>query len=176
VIAPPRKGEPYPGPIPPVRDQWRRLRVHTRTALVVVPVVIVLVILVVNVTAGVTFAVLAIGAAAATVTYVKNRTDRHNAALERGEIRSVPDCHLRQVAGADIPADVLARLAALGYPADSLGPVSRFDGGWLARRRDRGVATVIGDDGGRALFDPRQVPDLWAAHEYLAGRGREPED
>lgn len=147
-----------------------------RTAIIVVPVVAVLLILLANLTAGVTFAVLAVGVGAATVTYVKNRSDRHNAALERGEIRSVPDAHLRVLAHLDIPPDVLARLSALGYPPDSLAAVSRFDGGWLARRRDRGVAAVIGDDGGRALFDPRLVPDLWAAHEYLAGRGREPED
>ncbi len=176
MIAPPRKGEPYPGPIPPLRDQWRRMSVGIRIAIVVVPVLVVLLILLANLTAGVTFAVLVVGAGAASVTYIKNRTDRHNAALQRGEIRSVPDPHLRVVARPDIPPDVLARLSALGYPPESLAAVSRFDGGWLARRRDRGVAAVLGDDGGRALFDPRQVPDLWAAHEYLAGRGREPKD
>jgi hypothetical protein len=176
VIAPPRKGEPYPGPIPPVRDQWRRLGSGTRIAIVVIPVVVVGLILLANLTAGVTFAVLVIGAGAATVTYVKNRTDRHNAALERGEIPAVPDPHLRVVPRPDIPPEVLARLSAHGYPPESLAAVSRFDGGWLARRRDRGIAAVVGDDGGRALFDPRHVPDLWAAHEYMAGRGREPED
>jgi hypothetical protein len=116
-----------------------------------------------------------IGVGAATAVYAKNRTDRHNAAVDRGEIRVVPDPHLQRLAMVSLDAGVLDRLAIVGYPANDIGEVTRFDGGWIVKRRNRrDVSVVIGDDGGHAFFDPRWVDDLRAAAEYRAGRGREP--
>jgi hypothetical protein len=107
--------------------------------------------------------------------YIKNRTDRHNAAVERGEIRIVADPHLQPhpVDGLDVPA--MDRLRRLGYPPNDIGQVTSFDGGVIVKRRNRkDVSVVLGDDGGVAYFDPRWVDDLRAASEYRAGRGREP--
>lgn len=172
MIAPPRKGEPYPARLPPVREQWRRLSPVLRRALVAAPLVVIGAAFALNVTAGVTVAVLLVGVAAATATFAKNRTDRHNAAVDRGEIRTVADPHFR-ADGAPAPS-LVERLGGLGFAADDIGAVTRFDGGWLVRRRNpRDVAVVLGEDGGCAYFDPRTVSDLWAATEYLAGRGRE---
>jgi hypothetical protein len=145
----------------------------TRAAIVLPPVVVIAAVLAIDVTFGLVLAVLLAGSAAATVTYLKNRTDRHNAAVDSGEIAVVPDPHFSPVERLD---SGLARdLERIGYPSTGLGPVVRFDGGWLVRRRSRTeLAVVIGDDGGHAYFDSRAVSDLRAASEYLAGRGREP--
>jgi hypothetical protein len=116
-----------------------------------------------------------VGADLATVTYVKNRTDRHNAAVDRGEIVVRDDPHLRPVSPTELDPVVVERLSTIGYPPPDVGVVLRFDGGWLVKRRHRrDVAVVVGDDLGCARFDPRSTTDLWAATEYLAGRGREP--
>jgi hypothetical protein len=175
LIEPLRKGEPYPGRLPAVRTQWRRLSRSTRLAIVIPPLVLVAVVLIADVTIGLVVAVMVIGAGTATAVYAKNRTDRHNAAVDRGEIRVVPDPHLRPLTAASLDTGVLDRLAVVGYPANDIGEVTRFDGGWIVKRRNRrDVSVVIGEDGGHAFFDPRWVDDLRAAAEYRAGRGREP--
>ena len=175
MIEPLRKGQPYPGRQPPVREQWRELPVPARWTLFLVPAALVVLLLALNPAAGVAAGVLALGAAAATATYVKNRTDRHNAAIDRGELRVPDDPHLARVDPSTLDRPSQERLAAVGYPAADLGQVKRFDGGWIAKRRNlRDIAVVVGDDGGTAYFDPRWVPDVHAANEYLAGRGREP--
>lgn len=175
MISPPRPGDVYPGRLPPVRVQWARWSLAARVAAVAVPAAIAGVIAAFNPAAGATIAVLFAGAGAATVVFVKNRTDRHNAAVDRGEIRVPADPHLELVALPDLPPGLVRRLDRIGYPAGSLATVSRFDGGWIVRRKDpRDVAAVVGADGGWARFDPRAVTDLWAVAEYRAGRGREP--
>jgi len=149
---------------------------RVRVACVGVPAAVVVVVLIVNLTAGVTAAVLAGGVGAATSVFAKNRTDRHNAAVERGEIERAADPHFKSFDPTQLGSDVAARLARLGYPADDVGDLMSFDGGWLVRHRNpRDVAAVVGDDGGHALFDPRRMTDLWAVTEYLAGRGHEPQ-
>ena len=111
---------------------------------------------------------------AASAVYIKNRTDRHNAAVQRGEIRVAPDPHFHTFAPDGVPGDVVERSAALGHARDQLGRVTRFDNGWVVYQRNpRDVAVVLGDDGGWARFDPRTVTDLWAVTEYNAGRGRD---
>ncbi len=175
MIEPPQRGDPYPGLLPPVRDQWLRLDRRVRIAALGLPSALVVVVLLVNLTAGVTAAVLATGVAAATIVFAMNRTDRHNAAVERGEIESVADPHFQSFDPTQLDSDVAARLAGLGYSGDDVGDLMRFDGGWLVRHRNpRDVAAVVGDDGGHGLFDPRRITDLWAVTEYLAGRGHEP--
>ena len=156
--------------------QWRRLALATRLVVILVPAAIVGVLFALNVAAGVAGAVLAAGAGMATATYVKNRSDRHNAAVDRGEIRVPPDPHLTAVQPSSMEPRLRERLEQLGYPAGQLGRVQRFDGGWVVERRQRAeLAVVVGDDGGIAYYDPRWVPDIRAATEYLAGRGREPQ-
>lgn len=146
-----------------------------RVAAILVPLIVVAIVLAVNIAAGVVVAVLLVGAGAATVTYVKNRTDRHNAAIDRGELRVPDDPHLVRVDPETLDSHLLRRLAELGYRADDLGQVKRFDGGWIAKRRNvHDIAVVTGDDEGFAYFDPRWVPDIHAATQYLAGLGREP--
>jgi hypothetical protein len=126
--------------------------------------------------AGVAATVLLVGAGAATATYVKNKTDRHNAAVEAGEITVPPDPRIRTSALVDMSSATRERLNLLGFPAGEIGRVERFEGGWLVERSRRGeLAVVVGDDGGIAYYDPRWVPDVRAATEYLAGRGREPQ-
>jgi hypothetical protein len=175
VISPPLKGDQYPGLLPPFRDQWRNLAARTRATVIGVPLVIALLILLANVKAGLTLLVLFAGVEAASAVFVKNRTDRHNAAIGRGEIPRVPDPNFRSVDAIQLPVEVSARISRLGFPDDDIGTVLRFDGGWLVKHRNpRDVGVVAGDDGGAALFDPRRVTDLWAASEYLAGRGHEP--
>ena len=176
MIEPLRKGEPYPGRLPPVRVQWQRLPAAARVLLIVPPAALVAGLFAASVAAGVAAAVLAAGAGVATATYVKNRTDRHNAAVDSGDIRVPPDPGLRRVDPSTVEPLVLQRLSSLGYPSQELGRVHRFDGGWLVQKRRRGeLAVVIGDDSGLAYYDPRWVPDIRAATEYLAGRGREPQ-
>lgn len=175
MISPPRRGDAYPGRMPPVRQQWAVLDPGLRVALVLVPVAVLGAVAAVNGEAAATLAVLVVGMAAATVVYAKNRTDRHNAAVDRGEIAVIPDPHFERVAPQDLPESLLRRLEVLGYPATDTGRIDRFDRGWIVKRRNpRDVAAVIGDDGGWARFDPRTVTDLWAVAEYGAGRGREP--
>jgi hypothetical protein len=175
VIEPLRKGQPYPGRLPGVRTRWRRLHRTTRLAIVGVPLLFVAILLAADVTIGVVAAVMVAGVAAATAVYAKNRTDRHNAAVDRGEIQVVADPHLLPLSAAALDESVLERLAALDYPSCDIGDVTRFDGGWIIKRRNRrDVSVVVGDDGGHAYFDPRWVDDLRAAAEYRAGRGREP--
>ena len=175
MIDPPRRGQPYPGRLPPVFVQWRRLGGGLRAGLVVLPLIAIGGLLAVNIAVGVTAAVLLGGAAAATATYAKNRTDRHNAAVDRGEIRLVDDPHLDRRDPTDVPPDVAARVVAAGIVAAEVGSVARFDGGWLIHRRRRGeLGVVLGDDGGQAFFHPRTGTDRWAVSEYRAGRGREP--
>lgn len=174
LIEPLRKGDPYPGRRPPVREQWRELTAPTRWAIVVGPTVALAAVLALNLAAGAAVGVLVVGAAAATVMYVKNRTDRHNAAIDRGELVVPDDPHIRRSDLSALDAGTLAVLDRLGYGVD-VGTVKQFDGGWIVRRRNpRDIAVVIGSDGGVAFFDPRWVPDLVAATEFLAGRGREP--
>ena len=174
MISPPRRGDLYPGLLPPVREQWRRLTPPARTATVAIPVVVTALVALIDVRAGATIGVLLAGLAAATAVYVKNRTDRHNAAVERGEIDTVADPGFRTGYADDIPAELLSRADDVGRDPDQIGRVVRFDGGWIVGRRNpRDVAVVIGDDGGWARFDPRTVTDLWAVGEYKAGRGRD---
>ncbi len=176
MIDPPQSGDSYPGLLPSVRDQWLGLRGGVRAAVVGIPSVVVVVVLLVNLTAGVTAAVLAVGVAAVTGVFARNRTDRHNAAVERGEIECAADPHFRSLDPTQMDPAVRERLARLGYSGDDVGDLMRFDGGWLVRHRNpRDVAAVVGDDGGHGLFDPRRITDLWAVTEYLAGRGHEPE-
>lgn len=174
MISPPARGDLFPGPLPPVRVQWLAWPLPARVAVVVFPVVVLAAVTILDVRAGVTIAVLVVGMAAASVVYVKNRTDRHNAAVARGEIRSIPDPHFVEVSRAELPAAVTDRARELGHAPDDLGRVVRYDGGWVVRQRNpRDVAVVLGDDGGWARFDPRTVTDLWAVGEYGAGRGRD---
>ena len=175
MISPPRRGDLYPGRLPPVWEQWRRLTPAARTAAVAIPVAVTGLVAAIDVRAGVTIGVLLAGLAAATGVYVKNRTDRHNAAVDRGEIDLVADPHFRPAEPGDRPPpDLLARADDLGRHPDQIGRVLRFDQGWIVGRRNRkDIAVVIGDDGGWARFDPRTVTDLWAVGEYKAGRGRD---
>ena len=175
MIEPLAKGEVYPARLPPVRAQWRRVQPGTRLAIAGVPLLVVAALLAADLTVGVVAAVMVVGVGLATVVYVKNRTDRHNAAVDRGEVRVVEDPHLRSVRQTELPRTAMDRLAGLGYPAGEIGEITAFEGGWIVKRRNgRDVAVVIGDDGGCAYFDPRWVDDLRAAAEYRAGRGREP--
>lgn len=174
MISPPTKSDLIGEPMPSVREQWGRTPIRTRTVVVAVPVLVVLVVLAVNATAAASLAVLLFGAALVTAVFVKNRSDRYNAAIGSGEIRPLFDHNLRPAGADDLPADVRAGLGYWGVGPDQFGRVARFDGGWLVTNRNpRDVAVVAGDDGGWARFDPRRVPDAWAASEYLAGRGRE---
>jgi hypothetical protein len=157
-----------------VRKQWLRLALSLRVVLLVVPVVIVAAGFLLGVAAGLTALVFVVGAAAATVVYAKNRTDRHNAAVDRGDIKVAADPHFRDAHPEDLGPNEWERLARLGFHRGDAGRTQRFDGGWLVwRRNPRDVAAVLGDDGEWAQFDPRRVSDLWAAAEYLAGRGHE---
>lgn len=174
MISPPRRGQPYPGRLPPLRDQWRRLNGLLRVVLVAGPLIVIAALLAASLTVGATAAVFFGGAAAATVVFAKNRTDRHNAAVDRGEIAVAPDPHLRPAGLEELNGDGWALLERLGFDRADVGQVQRFEGGWLVRRRNpRDIAAVIGDDGGCAQFDPGPVSDLWAVTEYLAGRGHE---
>jgi hypothetical protein len=174
MISPPGRDDTYPGRLPPVRAQWRQLGGAARTLSVGVPLALVVLVLAVDVRAGLTVAVLVVGMALASGVYVKNRSDRHNAAVDRGEIRVGDDPHFQQLASGSVPGDVLARCEDLGQGWDAIGRVVRFDSGWIVGRRNpRDVAVVLGDDGGWARFDPRTVTDLWAVAEYRAGRGRD---
>lgn len=164
----------YPGRLPPVREQWARLAQPVQVATVVAPLVVIGLAFAIDVRAGATIAVLLVGMAAATVVYVKNRTDRHNAAVDRGEVRVIPDPGFRAVDADQLPADLVGRLGDFGRNRSDIGQVTRFDDGWIVRQRNpRDVAVVLGDDGGWARFDPRTVTDLWAVGEYRAGRGRD---
>jgi hypothetical protein len=175
MIDPLPKGEPYPGRLPPLRTQWLRLSLAARVAITGVPALLVIILLATTPAFGAVAAVMVAGVGAATVVYIKNRTDRHNAAVERGEIRVVADPHLRGESIGSLDKVTLDRLAALGFPPDDTGQITRFDGGWIVKRRNRhDVSVVVGEDGGFAYFDPRWVDDLRAAAEYRAGRGREP--
>jgi hypothetical protein len=143
-------------------------------AIIGVPVVLVALILAADAAVGVVVAVMVFGVGAATAVYIKNRTDRHNAAVDRGEIRTVADPHLQPLTPAALGPTVLDQLAVLDYPEHDIGEVMRFDGGWIVKRRNRrDVAVVVGEDGGHAYFDPRWVDNLRAATEYRAGRGRD---
>jgi hypothetical protein len=155
--------------------QWGRLSLTTRVLIIVVPAAVAVILVVTAPLFGAFVTVLLAGSGAATLVYAKNRTDRHNAAVDRGEIRTVPDPHLRRANADELDVDVMQRLYDVGFAAERLGRVQRFDGGWLIQRRSRTeLAVVLGDDGGTALYDQRSVTDLRAASEYRAGRGREP--
>lgn len=174
MIRPPTRDEPYPGRLPPVRQQWRRLAPTLRLLTVGIPIVFLAVIALFSPLAAATIAILVVGLAAATVVYVKNRTDRHNAAIDRGEITVVDDPDFRPEPAHDLPEAVVRRLARYGFDAGDIGRVLRWDAGWIVGRSNpRDVAAVVGDDGGLAQFDPRTTSDLWAVREYRAGRGRE---
>lgn len=174
MISPPRRGDLYPGRLPSVRAQWQRLQGPTRVASVAVPLVLVVLAIALDRRAGATIAVLVAGMAAATLVYAKNRTDRHNAAVDRGEIRVLPDPRFRPASPDEVPAAILRVADGIGSDPGGVGKVTRFEGGWIVRRPNpRDVAVVVGDDGGWARFDPRTVSDLWAVGEYLAGRGRD---
>lgn len=174
MIFPPRRGDVYPGRFPPVAVQWARLSLASRVGSIAAPLLLIAIVLAVDVRAGVTVAVLIVGAAAASVVYVKNRSDRHNAAIDSGEIRVPPDPQLRPAAPEELPEGLLRGVDGLDADPTQVGRIERFDGGWIVRRRNpRDVAVVVGDDGGWARFDPRVVTDLWAVAEYRAGRGRD---
>lgn len=79
------------GRLPPVHEQWRRLRPAVRVGIVVPPLVVTVLLLIVDLTVGIAVGVMVAGAAAATAVYAKNRTDRFNAALDRGEDASNPE-------------------------------------------------------------------------------------
>ncbi|MGH9055044.1 MAG: hypothetical protein ACRDYY_04145 [Acidimicrobiales bacterium] len=176
MIDPPRRDQPYPGRLPPVWQQWTRLDFALRVAIVGVPCVVIALLFAASIPAGVAAAVVLGGMGAATGIYVMNRTDRHNAAVERGEIAVVDDPHFEPTTLFELDPSVALRLEQLGYPAHDVGRVVHFDGGWLVQRRNRAdVSVVVGEDGGWAFYDPRRVTALWAASEYLAGRGRESE-
>lgn len=154
--------------------QFARLHPAIKAVAIGGPLVVIAAALAADVRAGVTLAVLFLGAAAASVVYVKNRSDRHNAAVDRGEIETLPDPHFRPVSPEDLPPGLLNGVDGLDRGPSTLGRVERFDGGWVIHRRNpRDVAVVVGDDGGWARFDPRVVTDLWAVGEYLAGRGHD---
>jgi hypothetical protein len=154
--------------------QWARLSPPARSASIGLPIVITGLVAAIDVRAGVTIGVLLLGMAAATAVYAKNRTDRHNAAVDAGEIAVVPDPHFRVADPDDVPADLLDRADDIGRDRSQIGRVLRFDQGWIVGRRNpKDVAVVIGDDGGWARFDPRTTTDLWAVGEYGAGRGRD---
>ena len=175
MIEPLPKGEPYPGRLPPLRVQWRRVSRRAQVAIVGLPVLLVLIFVAADSALGAVVGVMVAGVGVASVVYVKNRTDRHNAAVDRGEIRVAADPHLRRESLAALDQTVRDRLVGLGFPPDDTGQVTGFDGGWIVKRRNgRDVSVVVGDDGGFAYFDPRWVDDLRAATEYRAGRGREP--
>ncbi|HET6966427.1 MAG TPA: hypothetical protein VFH58_16765 [Acidimicrobiales bacterium] len=160
--------------MPTVRVQWANLSPGPKAASLLVPLMVILAALGVDLRAGATMAVFVLGILAATVVYVKNRTDRHNAAVERGEIPAMADPHFRPAGHDELPPGALERIDGMVDDPRGVGRVARFDGGWIVRRRNpRDVALVIGDDGGWARFDPRTVTDLWAVREYLAGRGRD---
>ncbi len=157
-----------------MRDQWADLPGVARLAAVALPLAVIGLAFALDVRAGATIAVLVVGMAAASVVYVKNRSDRHNAAVDRGEVRVIPDPGFRPVAPDEVPDEVRARLDRFGPDHDGIGRVTRFDGGWIVRQRNpRDVAVVLGDDGGWASFDPRTVTELWAVGEYRAGRGHD---
>jgi hypothetical protein len=158
-----------------VRTQWRRVSPGVRLGVILGPLLLLIILFAASVQIGTVAAVMVVGVWAATAVYVKNRTDRHNAAVDRGEIRIVADPHLQPVGVGELTAPVLDRLHDLGYPQNDIGQVTSFDGGYIVKRRNRtDVSVVVGDDGGIAYFDPRWVDDLRAASEYRAGRGREP--
>lgn len=177
MIDPLPKGEPYPGRLPPLRAQWRRLPQRSQVTIVGIPTLVVVALLATSSALGVVVAVMVAGAGVVSAVYVKNRTDRHNAAVDRGEIRVVPDPHLRPVTRDALSPPTFERLGRLGYQPGQIGQVVRFDGGWIVGTKNRhDVSVVIGDDGGTAYFDPRSVDELRAASEYRAGRGHEPTD
>lgn len=177
MIDPPTRGEPAPGRIPPLRDQVRALPGPAKAALVL-PLVVAAIVLAFDLRVGVAVAVLAVGAELATAVYAKNRTDRHNAAVDRGEIPADPGVELVALRARDLLSEapvLAARLDELEYPLADVRAAWRFEGGWVARRRSRvELGVVVGDDGGHAFFDPRRVTPMRAAAEYGAGRGREP--
>jgi hypothetical protein len=155
-----------------LREQWLGLGLAWRVALVAVPVAVAIAAFAVGTRVGVAAAVLLGGAGVVSIVYVKNRTDRHNAAVERGEI-GLPGCGFQWAALDDLPAATRARLVGLGMDLQDgrRVRVARFAGGWLAWEARAGL--VLGDDGGWARFDPRVAPAEWAACEYLAGRGHD---
>lgn len=162
----------YPGRLPPVGVQWARLSGTARAATVAVPLLVIGLAFAAGARVGAVIAVMVVGAAAASAVYVKNRTDRHNAAVDRGEITVVADPGFAPATAADLPAGRLHSVG--GFDTGDVGRVVRFDGGWIVGHRNpRDVAVVLGDDGGWARFDPRVVTDLWAVAEYRAGRGRD---
>jgi hypothetical protein len=175
MIDPLPKDEPYPGRLPPLRIQWRRVSRPAQFAIVGGPVLVVVILVAANAALGAVVGVMFAGVGLASVVYAKNRTDQHNAAVDRGEIRVAADPHLRREAPGSVDQAVRERLAGLGFSPDDTGQVTGFDGGWIVKRRNRrDVSVVVGNDGGFAYFDPRWVDDLRAATEYRAGRGREP--
>lgn len=175
MIDPLPKGEPYPGRLPPLRRQWRRVSLGVRIGVILGPLLVLAILFAASVQLGAVVAVMVVGVWAATAVYIKNRTDRHNAAVDRGEIRVVADPHLEATRPDALDAQTVERLGRLGYPPNDIGQVTKFDGGCIVKRRNRNdVSVVVGDDGGIAYFDPRWVDDLRAASEYRAGRGREP--
>ncbi len=97
VIDPLPKGEPYPGRLPPLRTQWRRVSPGVRLGVILGPLLLLVILFAASVQIGTVAAVMVVGVWAATAVYVKNRTDRHNAAVDRGEIRIVADPHLQPV-------------------------------------------------------------------------------
>jgi hypothetical protein len=113
---------------------------------------------------GAVIDVFLLGVAGATIVYVKNRTDRHNAAVERGDIVAV---QLERTL--EIRPDVGERLLALGIAEPEV--IYRFDGGWVVSGT---TGVVLGEDGGYAFFDPVRVSAAWAASEYLSGRAPPP--
>jgi hypothetical protein len=78
----PRRDDLYSGRLPSVRVQWLRLALPWRAATAIGPLVVAGIVAAIDVRAGITTAALLAGLGAATAVYIKNRTDRHNAAVD----------------------------------------------------------------------------------------------
>lgn len=68
--------------MPGVWAQWRGLPLAARVPLVVVPLAVIVLALALEPVAGAAIAVFVVGVAAASIVFVKNRSDRINAALD----------------------------------------------------------------------------------------------
>ena len=110
MIDPLPKGEPYPGGCRRA-TQWRRVSPAVRLRCDPGPLLLLVILFAASVQTGAVAAVMVVGVWAATAVYVKNRTDRHNAAVDRGEIRVVADPHLHPVPVGALAAPVVDRLA-----------------------------------------------------------------
>jgi hypothetical protein len=77
---PARRTDPL-APLPPLREQWLALSPVVRGLVIGAPLVLAALICVFDVAAGLTVGVFLIGCELVSAVFVKNRTDRQNAAL-----------------------------------------------------------------------------------------------